>query len=264
VFAKAARMVTQAAPAPAPDEARDRLTLLAFPATLAIGIVAALVPPTRFLVDSSIGMELHELGHATMLWLGSRVAIPIPMLTVQTMEGRSVLMFLALAGFLALACRQSWREECRGAAAFAAALLVLLVVVTALPDARHDMLVDFAGMGGELWLAALLVVAWFHRLPERVRWDRWRHAFLLMGMLVFARNGILWIRAQHHPDEIPWGSFWGDEGDMDQLVDAHGWSAGDIQRIYLRVAVACFLAMAAQWVVAALPAWVRMRERRDP
>ena len=45
-----------------------------------------------------------------MLWLGSRVAIPIPMLTVQTMEGRSVLMFLAVAAFLAFALRQCWRE----------------------------------------------------------------------------------------------------------------------------------------------------------
>jgi hypothetical protein len=271
VFAKAA--ARPAAPeatalasddaAPAAPEASDRLTLLAFPVTLAIGVVAALLPPTRFLVDASIGMELHELGHATVLWLGSRVAIPIPMLTVQTMEGRSVVMFLALAAFLAFAFRQCWRENCRGAAAFAAALLVLLVVLTALPDGRHDMLVDFGGMGGELWLAALLVIAWFHPLPERVRWGRLRHAFLLAGMLVFARNAILWLRVQHHPEEIPWGSFWGDEGDMDSLVDAHGWTARDIQLVYLRVGIVCFLAMAAQWAVAALPAWVRMKERRE-
>jgi hypothetical protein len=244
---------------PEPDESADRITLLALPVALAGALLLVLLPPTRFLIDASIGMEMHELGHASVLWLGSRMAIPIPMLTFVPSEDRSVLMFLLMAGGLALAARQSWLEKCRGAAAAAAFLLALLFVMTALPDHRHRVLVDFGGIGGEFWLATLLVLAWFHPLPEAVRWPRWRHVFLVIGACVLVRNAHRWLIM----GEIPWGGFWGEEGDMDALMDVHGWSPRDIQRAYGRVGVLCLAALAVQWAIAALPAGQRMLARRQ-
>jgi hypothetical protein len=235
--------------------------LTRFPIAAAVALVLVLLPPTRFLLGASFAMELHELGHAVILWLGSRMAIPLPMITFSLGEGRSILVFVLFTAAVALALRAAWRERCLTLASFLALLLLLVPVLSLLPAPRHKLLVDAGGVGGEIWIAALLVIAWFERFPEALRWARFRTFFLGVGMAVWAFSLRRWIIAMHDADAIPWGSFFGGDGDMEHLVEA-GLSPHQIRTRYFWMTILFGAAMAARWGVACWPIWRRTASPR--
>lgn len=231
-----------AAPAPrATPQPWPPRELLAIPLALLASMIVVATGPGRFLVSASAEMELHELGHATALWLAGRGAIPLPMFTLEPSEGRSVIAFVLVALALAFTARTALREELTALLAICAALgLALLGCTALLSGERLDLWVKFAGAGGELWLGALLVIAFHHRMPAAWRWTQARWFFLGWGALSFAAAAARWWRG-----EIPWGSFWGGDGDMDTLSQ-HGWSDASIIHAYRTVLVLCALAIAVE------------------
>jgi hypothetical protein len=219
------------------------------PVALGVGFFLAFFSAPRFLISSALRMQLHELGHATMLWLGSRPAIPLPMFTVSFSEGRSLFAFLLVAGFLAYAALRCWSEDCRPVAYFLAALLALQLLITAfvsVPTLR--LWVAFAGCAGELVWGALLTVGYYHQLPHSTRWRQVRGFFLTVGALSFAVACNRWIAAVSDPGEIPWGSFFGGDGDMENLRGMTGWTSRQIVRAYLWTAALGAAVIAAHWV----------------
>lgn len=247
---------TEAAP---PVNPLARVELAAIPGALLLGLLLNATSAGRFLVSASAEMEMHELGHATALWFAGRLAIPLPMVTLGSGEGRSLLTFAVLATFLGLTLRASLREGLKPLAVFCGALLGLeLLMTAALTGPRLDEWVKFAGVGGEFWLSALLIGGFHARLPAAARWPASRWFFLIWGALAFMANARRWWLG-----EIPWGSFWGGDGDMDTLRDLYGHGELWLTRSYRAVGIASALGIASTWVVSNRSELARLRASRS-
>ena len=208
---------------------------LALPGAFALALVVVRTGWAHFVMQATFSMEIHELGHATLLWLGSRWAIPLPLFTLNLSKSRSVLAFLLLFGTVGYFGVRARREGSRGLARLCAAVCLLQILITLLPDRTFDALVQFAGVGGEFYLSALLVVAFYYHLPNDLRWDQARWPFLLIGACAFSLNAERWLASRHDTEAIPWGSVFGGDGDMDHLRDQFGWTPTHIVHVYLWV-----------------------------
>jgi hypothetical protein len=218
------------------------LELAAIPAALTLGALLQLTQAGRFLVAASAEMEMHELGHATASWLAGRMAIPLPMFTLGMGLDRSFIAFALTAAALAWLARAALREHLPAALATALVLGATLLTCTAALSAEPlDAWVKYAGVGGEFWLSALLLIAFHQPLPAAWRWARSRWFFAAWGALAFTANARRWLLG-----EIPWGSFWGGDGDMELLRDACGWSDARIIHSYRTVGVLCLALVLAQ------------------
>ncbi len=217
------------------DRSAQLVNLLALPGAFALALLVVRTGWAHFVMQATFAMEVHELGHATLLWLGSRWAVPLPMFTLNLSAHRSPIAFLLLFGSLGYVGLRARREGSRRLALLCAALGGLQVLVTLLPDRTFDALVQFAGVGGEFYLSALLVVAFYYRLPEDLRWDQARWFFLVIGACTFALNAERWLAARHNTLAIPWGSVFGGDGDMDHLRDQFGWTPPHLISVYLWV-----------------------------
>jgi hypothetical protein len=225
-----------------------RTEVIALPAAFAFAAFLNFVPITRFLLQSSLVMELHEFGHAVVLWLAGRFAVPLPMVTISVSEGRSAIVFIFFACAFTYLFFLARSEECRGLMVLAAALLATQIGCTAFMDLRTlRMVCAFGGVAGESWLAALFVVGFYHRLPHRARWGNLRHGFLVIGAASLVFNTERWLAARTNPGRIPWGAFFGGHGDMDLLRDAYHWTPQDITTAYLRLLAICYLTVIAYY-----------------
>jgi hypothetical protein len=201
--------------------------------------VLANVGPGRFLIQSGLSMQLHELGHALVHWLAGRPALPIPMLTIAFSEDRSWLLALAAAAGLSWLILQAVFEECWVFAGVVAALLAAQFWLTLVAKPwTYLFLVKFGGLGGECVLSALLVVLYFHPLPKIMNWEKLRPYFLFIGACVLAASLRRWIDASRDFMNVPWGSFWGGDGDVEAMLDS-GWTVNRLVQVYLRLVWSC-------------------------
>jgi len=245
---EAAPVVDEAPVRVEPMSSAMKLELLAVPAALVLGALVQLTNLGRFLVGASAEMEMHELGHATALWFAGRLAVPLPMITLGTDGSRSIVMFAVVAAGLAVTASMARRENLPRVMIACAVLGVDLVLGTLfLSGPRLDAWVKFAGMGGEAWLSALALILFHEKLPLAFRWELSRWFFLVWGGLAFCAGARRWLVG-----EIPWGSFWGGDGDMDILRDLHDWSERDILHTYRWVTVLCLMLVLARVIVRAM------------
>lgn len=211
-----------------------------------------------FLLDATIGMASHELGHALAYWLCGWVAIPLPYFTAAIAHPGRALVLVELAALIA-AAGWCWRTRhffllfLAGLAAAVAARYGLFG-----DEADHDVLFAAAGVGGEIVFGALLVVAYFHRALHRTSWDLSRYACLLLGLALFQHQWLKWAEIVGTPSLLPVGSLFGGRddtgGDMNRLL-RELWTAEDIARGYVALAEACAYVIAAHALVLAARAW---------
>jgi hypothetical protein len=233
-----------------------RLPAAAFLAAAALANVGV----GRFVVQSGLSMQLHELGHTLVYWLGGHFAVPIPMLTISFSEDRSWLWALAVAAGLVWLLLEAVFEECWVFAGVCAALIAAQFWLTLVVKPwTFNFLVAFGGLGGECVLSALLVVLYFHPLPARLKWQTLRPYLLLVGACVLAASLRRWIDASRDFMNVPWGSFWGGDGDVEEMLGA-GWTVNRLVQVYLRLAWSCAGAAALAWAAAA---WRALRAPRD-
>lgn len=212
--------------------------------------------PVAFLLSAGFAMPLHELGHASMAWLCGRAALPFFFQTLAGSPELSLLVFPLVTASLGWAAQAAWRRGRKGLGLACGALLAFSVAASlALSNEARRKLVLFAGCGGELWGGAALVVLFFEELPYASRWPRQRWFFLALGLTVYVLAARRWAAG-----DIPWGSFVGGDGDMDQLRDRFGWSEGTIVWAYRWVASACGGWMLASWLRDVRRAWAEARE----
>lgn len=181
-----------------------------------------------------IGMPFHELGHAIVAWLSSQLAIPLPFVTLQV-YGKSWYVGLLVATILLYAMWHGWRERRWFVVVIGGVLLLTQAWLTFfVPGLRLAIWQALAGQLGEIALSAFVVVAFYFRLPDRVRWDFWRWPALIPAAICLLRARHVWARASKNLADIPWGAAIGadDDGDMNRLVREYGWDAPELASFY--------------------------------
>jgi hypothetical protein len=211
---------------------------LVFPALLALGMVMNAMPIVNVLLQG-IKIWLHEFGHATIAWLAGRQAMPLPLGWTSVNPQRSLGVYLGVLMLLGLLFWAGRREHKHWPMGLAVGLAVIQFAMTWMmsPD-TFDMLLAFGGIGGELYLSALLMVSFYFPLPDYWRWDFYRYPVVLGAAFTFWGQFWLWKRIRHGGASIPFGSMWGDpsHGDMNILANGHGWTPGDIIGTYNGIA----------------------------
>lgn len=208
----------------------------------------------RFLVESAIAMQVHELGHALVSCLGGLIAVPIPMLTLVLGEERSVLFAIVVAAGLLWLLKTAWAENCRVFAVLCAMLLLLQGWLTLIVTrSALGFWVSFGGLGGECCVSALLIILYFHPLPRVLQWPKVRLVFLFIGASVLAVSLRRWMDASRDFEKVPWGSFFGGDGDVESMI-AGGWTVNTLVKVYLRLSWACAFTVGLAYALAAWPA----------
>ncbi|MEM9730385.1 MAG: zf-TFIIB domain-containing protein [Myxococcota bacterium] len=218
-------------------------------------LLSALICSTSVgrLFASLVGMPFHELGHAAASWLSSRIAIPLPFFTFW-FDDQSVLMGIIVAGAVSWLGYRAYQENNRFTMGVAAGLLLAQAVFTlALPRDLTLMWQILSGAFAELLFGSFLLVAFHFPMPDRLRWDFWRWVAIVPGALCFTHAMLLWRRAAHDLNQMPWGAALGadSDGDMNRLVSSFGWSARELADFYLRTGYVCTLAIVAAYGYAA-------------
>jgi hypothetical protein len=238
---------------PAEDDAplTPRQTVLVPAAVFACAEVLVHLKWGNFLISAGLSMQVHEFGHALANWLGGRPALPIPMLTIAFSRDRAWWLVLPIAAGLVYAAKAAWEDGCRALAGLCAVLLLVQAWLTliASPDSL-DFIVAFGGLGGECYLAALLVIAYFHRLPRAWRWPSYRTVVLFIGACVLALSLKRWRDADADFMNVPWGSFTGGDGDVENMLAA-GWTVNKLVAVYLRLVWVCVGASVFEYLRAA-------------
>ncbi|MBW4461171.1 MAG: hypothetical protein KME47_13180 [Nodosilinea sp. WJT8-NPBG4] len=233
-----------------PDDDTDLLSFqnrysngLIFPGLLLLGMLMNAMPIMNALLFG-IKIWLHEFGHATVAWLSGRQALPLPIGWTSYNPQRSGLVYLAILVLLGLLFWAGRREGQRWPVALAAVLAMVQFYMTwLLPAQRFEMLMAFGGVGGEIYLSALLMAGFYFPLPNYFRWDFYRFPVVLGAAFCFWGQVWLWQQVPKGKASIPFGSLWGEaeHGDMNQLIDVHGWMPGDVIGTYSTLTHLCLL-----------------------
>lgn len=200
------------------------------------------------IVFMTVGMWTHELGHAIAGWLAGFLAIPLPFFTM-TPDDRNgaVILFVAIAwiAFGAYGVRQKNRALILGAGIVG--LLQIWMTFFMSPGRAFQWFL-FAGLGGELLLSTVLMLAFYQRFPYR--WDFWRYPVLLTSAIAFVHALVRWIGVALGLAEMPHGSAVGDnsEGDVERLIRTHEFTLTTLARTYLVIGLLCLGVLAFAYV----------------
>ncbi len=233
------------------------------------GIVNAVLPP--LVVALAIGIKhtffgfllegfhvwIHEFGHATVAWLTGKRALPLPFGWTNVGDERSLfvyfgVLFLLVVMFVAGAKeRKIWPMLIAVVLALAQGWMTWL-----LPEARAKMWLDFAGVGGEFYLAAAMMALFYVQLPEKFKWGACRYVFLFIAAGSFYSTFSFWKKVKRGEEGIPYGSMINGEedagGDMNGLHDVFGWTQREIIHTYNNLGDACVVVLAVVYLVFAL------------
>ncbi len=237
---------------------------------LAFGVALALNSNGcgRLLVYASASNWAHELGHASWRWLNGRSAVPLLFVTFYSQPSRSVAFTLLVLGGLIALFLWARGEACVGLMSLAGMFFALFLGFLALPAPSEHVLESFAGIFGEFWISTLWVALFYFRFPAVVPWTRVRWAFLLLGACAYTRIlGIFWA-SRADMSLLPWGSFFGGDGDLDHLLAA-GWTVPTLRRVYFTIAAVCGAFLVGQYLYflwrleASNAGWLARRARSE-
>jgi hypothetical protein len=211
---------------------------------------------------------VHEFGHALNAWLASRAATPLGIGWTNVNPERSLWVYLCFSFLLGVGVYRSVLAKLW----FSAAALGLLMIFQnwftwTFSSVRFEEAMVYGGVGGELYLGAFLMIAFFARFPERVRWDWLKFPVLLVGAYALLHTWILWWKISNHRADMPLGSLWGGQsdagGDMNRLLDEFGWTRKEIIVSYLKTARLSGFAVAVAYAIAAVRSLTRRSTVED-
>ncbi|MEL7475059.1 MAG: hypothetical protein AAFY30_10965 [Cyanobacteria bacterium J06642_12] len=219
------------------------LNIAAVPLALIVAMMANTIVP---ILMFPLQIWIHELGHATVAWLAGYRALPLPFGWTSVSSDRSTFVYLGIVFLLGLLFVSGKRERKRWPMVLAIGLAVLQTFMTwGLSERSIDLLITFGGIGGEFYLSTLLIVGFYFKLPDRLRWDFWRFVALFMAASTFCHAFWQWHLIDRGLQDIPWGTMLfgsGDAGgDMNRLNFDHGWSAARIMSTYSRLGELCLM-----------------------
>jgi len=250
----------------------SRTVNLVAPALLVGLALAVNLSPLSFPMQG-FHVWMHELGHATVAWLTGRRAVPLPFGWTSVGDERSVLVYGVVLALLVVLAVAGWRERKAGPVILALVLIGMQFALTwEAPAGVQRRWQIFGGVGGEFYLSALLMAAFFVPLPERFRWGACRYVVFFIAASCFIAVFGYWRRAHYGLEDIPWGSTINGEGDgggdMNILRDEFHWSNHQIVGTYYGLGRGCLAALLVVYAACVLrinrlPALVRRRGRNQ-
>lgn len=264
-------------PPPPPIPVRRELPEFA-PLTFDNWKVNAFVPPLllafvwlvgkTFLAPALQGAHVcvHEFGHATAAWLVGWRATPLPFGWTPVEQEHSNFVYFGLLFLFVLLFAAGVKERKVWPMVAALGLAGLQFYMTwRMPEYRKEFWMVAGGVGGEFVLGALLMMAFWVRLPDYFKWGAVRYLFFLIGAAAFLGIWLRWQDVYRGLEEIPFGSMINGEddqgGDMNRLMSDYGWRKFDIRRNYYVLGKWCWVALAATWVTATV--WTLVRGQKE-
>ncbi len=216
-----------------------------FPLMVLTGIGLKAFAPIGVLLRG-IDIWFHEFGHAVVAWMAGRRAIPLPIGFTPVNPQRSVFVYVGVLLLFGLLFWAGQREQKRWPRMLAISLAIIQFGMTWLMSANtFDMLLYFGGIGGEFLICTLLIVGYYFPLPQYFQWGLYRYPVVVGASFTFFGSLWTWRQVRHGLQEIPWGSLWGGDGDMEGLADGHGWSNQQIINTYNTLGTFCLTAILA-------------------
>ncbi len=242
---------------------------LALPAVMALAWAVNRMPVAFLLQGFKIW--IHEFGHATVAWMSGYKALPLPFGWTNISPAREGFVYWGVLFLLGVFFWAGWRERRFWPMFLAPGVAVLQWTMTwRWEEWQTEQWIDFGGVGGEFYLSAIMIAAFFVELPEKFRWGGCRYVFLFIGATAFLDIYETWQQISAGTEEIPWGSMiHGDEdhgGDMNKLRDGWGWTETRIIGTYLNLGHACAVGLVAVYLffnlrLNRLPIWIMDRLR---
>lgn len=222
---------------------------VAVPAALLLALLLDATGLRFFLSVLVVNMWLHELGHAALAWFSGYHAVLLPFVTFTFPEQKSGLTSFALALVLGACVHFGVSRKRPYLAVLGGAGLLIQACLTLLVSRQTSLeWITFAGCAGEMVWSTLLLTSFYYRLPDRLRWDFWRYVALFFGAFGLVHAVSQWRSVSGGQSLLPLGSALGGKGDsggdMNKLLDLHGWTADGIIRAYLGIGHACLAVVA--------------------
>lgn len=210
---------------------------------------------------------IHELGHAIPSWLSSRRALPLPCGVTFWEEEQSLFVGFGMVFLLSVLMVHAYRERRPFGIALGAGALVLLGFFTlGISNDRSFEWTILGGVAGEFWVSALMIVSFYFRMPDRLRWDFFRLLLIFPAFTTWVAATRLWFGIATGSASMPTGSIFGgshDEGgDLNRLMNEYGWAADELTRFYTSLAFLTGLLILAVYVGAGSRRWSRWAHRR--
>lgn len=210
---------------------------------------------------------IHELGHAIPSWLSSRRALPLPCGVTFWEEEQSLFVGFGMVFLLGVLIVHAFRERRPFGIALGAGALVLLAFFSlAISNDRSFEWTILGGVAGEFWVSTLLIVSFFFRMPDRLRWDFFRMVLIFPAFTTWVAATRLWFGIAVGSERMPTGSIFGgshDEGgDLNRLMNEYGWAADELTRFYTGLAVLTGVLILAVYVAVGSRRWSRWARRR--
>jgi hypothetical protein len=229
----------------------QRLRQIAPPAVLLVAWLVMRSGPGAARVF--LTMWVHELGHAVTAWLCGFAALPGPWVT-RYGDGRHPLVGILVACGLGSLGARLWRAGRRGAAAGAAALLLLQALLTlAIRPFEARALITFGGDGGLFVLGTALMLTFWAPPGTALHRNRLRWGFLVIGAFAFMDGNHTWWSARQDPGAIMYGEL-ETVGDTDpsRLTGEFLWTERRMVSRYVTLSVLCWLVLAGVYAWGAL------------
>ncbi len=217
---------------------------LIFPGILLFAFLLNSIEAIKLLLFGMI-IWIHELGHATVGWLGGYRALPLPFGWTSISANKSAFVYLGVLTLLGLLFWTGKKERRLWPMVLASVLAIAQFYMTwVISDNTFETLFSFGGIGGEFYLSTLLIVSFYFPLPAKWRWDFYRYPAMLMAGFTFIAAFSRWRQIKRGLEAIPWGTMLmgsGDAGgDMNRLV-SQGWSDQRIIDTYNSLGSLCLI-----------------------
>ncbi len=178
--------------------------LLLVPLALAFGFGLSCIESIISVFIWVIGMPVHEVGHASIYWLSGILALPGPWMTVPLHENFSVLSFLFFCAALYLLFRYGHRNKSLFLISLSIMLGILLFMFSFLIlKEKSEMIILYAGLGGEMYLSLLMIIFSTQDLPNIRAWPRKQILLLFWGAVVFTSSALNWAKISRGYKALP-------------------------------------------------------------
>jgi hypothetical protein len=214
---------------------------------------------------------IHEFGHATVAWMSGYRALPLPFGWTNIETVKSDFVYYGVLFLLGVFAWTGWKERRFWPILIAPPIALAQAWMTwQVPEWRTEQWITFGGVGGEFYLSAAMVAAFFFNLPEKFRWGACRYVFLFLGASCFIHAWTMWRDIAAGVEDIPWGTMIHGEddqgGDMNKLHGGWGWPRERIITSYNNLATACVIAVGMVYLffnlrLNRLPVWLIDRMR---